>query len=123
MFKLVAAERESHALAEALERWPDWVSSAVAAVECQRALKRVRSPSAVSKRVDAVLARTTLVKVDEPVLRLASRIGTPTLRSLDALHLATALSMGDDPEAFITYDERLATAARGLKLRVLQPGR
>jgi hypothetical protein len=45
------------------------------------------------------------------------------LRSLDAIHLASALSIGDVPEAFITYDDRLAAAARKLKLHVLQPGR
>ncbi len=65
----------------------------------------------------------TLIRVDEPVLGLASRLGPQVLRTLDAIHLATALSMGDDPEAFITYDDRLAAAAQGLKLRVLQPGR
>ena len=99
------------------------MSSAIAAVECQRAIKRAGGRGAASKRADAVLGRTTFIKVDEAVLRLASRLGSPTLRSLDAMHLATALSLGDDPDAFVTYDERLAAAARGLKLKVLQPGR
>jgi hypothetical protein len=45
------------------------------------------------------------------------------IRSLDAIHLAAALSIGDYPDAFITYDDRLAAAARTLKLNVLQPGR
>jgi predicted nucleic acid-binding protein len=123
LLKLVVPERESEALERALERWPDWVASGMAAVECRRALKRARAPAAAARRVDAVLSRTTLIKLDEPVLRLASRVGTHVLRTVDAIHLATALSMGDDPEAFVTYDDRLAAAARILKLRVLQPGR
>ena len=123
LLKLVVPERESEALEQELQRWPAWVSSVMAAVECRRALKRVRVPADIARRAEAVLNRTTLIKVDEPVLRLASRVGPHVVRTLDAIHLATALSMGDDPEAFITYDDRLALAARGLKLRVLQPGR
>ena len=83
----------------------------------------VAEHAGVTRRADAVLNRITLVKLDEPVLRLASRVGPRVLRTIDAIHLATALSMGDDPEAFITYDDRLAAAARILRLRVLQPGR
>jgi len=123
LFKLLVPEPESEALERALHAWPDWVSSALAAVECRRALKRVRVPTAVAKRAEAVLAATTLIRVDEPVLRLAGQVGLPRLRTLDAIHLATARSMGDDPDVFITYDDRLAAAARTLKLRVLQPGR
>ena len=123
LVKLIVAEPESEALANTLQRWPDWVTSGMASVECQRAMKRVRAPGTVSRRAEAVLDRVTLIKVDEPVLRLAGQIGSPLLRSLDAVHLATAMSMGDDPDAFVTYDDRLAAAARALKLRVLQPGR
>ena len=57
-----------------------------------------------------------------PILHLAGTIGPPRLRSLDAIHLASALSIGDDPEAFVTYDERLAEAAREAGLNVLMPG-
>ena len=64
-----------------------------------------------------------LIRLDEPVQRLAGRIGPRELRSLDAIHLAPAVSCGDYPEAFITYDDRLAAAARTLNLNVLQPGR
>lgn len=64
-----------------------------------------------------------LIRFDEALLRLATHIGPPFLRSLEAIHLAAALSIGDYPEAFITYDDRLAAAARKLKLHVIQPGR
>lgn len=64
-----------------------------------------------------------LIRFDDALLRLATHIGPPLLRSLDAMHLAAALSIGDYPAAFITYDDRLADAARTLKLNVVQPGK
>jgi uncharacterized protein len=69
-----------------------------------------------------VLAACTLLHMDEATLRLAEKIGQPSLRSLDAIHLAAALSMGELPEAFVTYDQRLAQAARALDLTVISPG-
>ena len=59
---------------------------------------------------------------DAEIREDAGQIGAATLRSLDAIHLATALAIDDEVE-FITYDERLATAAREHRLRVVQPGR
>jgi hypothetical protein len=123
LLKLVLPERESDELARALDAWPDRVSSAIAAVECRRALRRVGAAPGVHRRADAVLQTVTLVRVDEPVLRVAGEIGPGDVRTLDAVHLATALSTGDDPEAFITYDDRLAQAGRAAGLVVLQPGR
>jgi hypothetical protein len=116
-------EPESNALSLELGRWPDWVTSELTTVECRRALTRERANASVRARSDYLLARCVLVRIDTPVLRLAEHIGSHDLRSLDAIHLATALSCGDYPEAFITYDDRLAAAARTLKLNVLQPGR
>lgn len=69
-----------------------------------------------------MLGATTLLRIDEPVLHLAERIGSPERRTLDAIHLASALSRGDDTEAFVTCDAPLARAAAALKRRVLQPG-
>ena len=73
-------------------------------------------------RLEQELAGVTLVRLDESIQRLAGTIGPPGLRSLDAIHLATALSIGDYPEAFVTYDERLATAARAAGFNVISPG-
>lgn len=53
----------------------------------------------------------------------AARLGSPQVRALDAIHLATALAIGDDDLEFITYDDRLADAARAEGLTVVQPGR
>jgi predicted nucleic acid-binding protein len=123
ILKLILPEPESEALEDALQHWPHCLCSALAVVECRRTLRRVGAVAAVEKRADGVLKAMVHLHLDEPVLRLAARIGSPLLRSLDAIHLASALSLGDDPDAFITYDERLASAARKLKLRVVQPGR
>lgn len=123
LLKLVLPERESRDLFAALQPWPDRVSSVLAAVECGRALRRGGVPASVHRRADAVLAATTLIRVDEPVLRLACTIEPAGLRTLDVLHLATALSIGDAPEAFVSYDDRLAKAAADVGLVVLQPGR
>ncbi|HSK09539.1 MAG TPA: type II toxin-antitoxin system VapC family toxin [Vicinamibacterales bacterium] len=120
--KLVAAERESGALLEALEEWPDRLSSALADVEVHRALWRARAPRAVRDRANAVLSRIVLVRIDEPVLSRASSFKEPSLRALDAIHLATALSIADHPDAFITYDARLAAAASKQRLTVAHPG-
>ena len=60
--------------------------------------------------------------VDDDVRRLAATVGSPSLRSLDAIHLATALSLGDDLGAFCCYDRRLASEAEAVGLAVLAPG-
>ena len=123
LLRLVLPEPEGDVLWVELERWRDWVTSELTAVECRRALMRERANASVRARADHLLSRCVTVRIDAAVLRVAEHIGPRELRSLDAIHLATALSMGDYPDAFITYDDRLAAAARTLKLNVLQPGR
>ena len=123
LLKLVLPERETVALRAALSKWPDWVSSGLSAIECRRAMRRARGNASERLRMDHILASCTLLRVEEPALRLAETIGPPELRSLDAIHLASALSIGDDPDAFVTYDGRLASAAREIGLNVLSPGR
>lgn len=61
--------------------------------------------------MDAVIEAVDLLPIDGPVAAGAGTVGPPALRSLDAIHLATALSLGADLEVLITYDERLAEAA------------
>lgn len=123
LLKLVLPERETIALRGALAGWPDWVTSWLSAIECKRAVRRAGGNASVRARLDHVLATCTLLRVDEPALRLAETIEPPALRSLDAIHLACALSIGDYPDAFVTYDARLASAARTIGLNVLSPGR
>lgn len=122
LVKLVSPEPETAALVAALARWPERVSSALARVELLRALRRARLPQSAFRRADQVLSAIALVHVDEMVLSAASALRSPSLRSLDAIHLATAQSIGDMPDAFITYDDRLAAAARASGFPVLAPG-
>lgn len=123
LLKLVLPEPERPALERVLSRWPDRISSVILAIECGRIMRRAGVPARLRARLDQEIETVALIRLDETVQRLAGRIGSPLLRSLDAIHIATALSCGDYPEAFITYDDRLAAAARTLKLNVLQPGR
>ena len=122
LVKLVKQEPESAALVDALERWPDRVASAIARIEVFRALRRIGASAAERGRADDALARLALVSVDEPILKLAAELPSRDLGTLDAIQLATALSIGDLPEAFVTYDARLAKAARRQGLHVVQPG-
>ena len=122
LLKLVLPEPERPALERVLSRWPDRISSVLLPIECRRIVLRAGSPPGVRARLEQELSGVTLVRLDESIQRLASTIGPPGLRSLDAIHLATALSIGDYPEAFVTYDERLAAAARAAGLNVITPG-
>jgi hypothetical protein len=69
-----------------------------------------------------VLETVALIAIDNRVLSRAVEIEPVRVRSLDAIHLATALSLGLDLAAFITYDGIQAKAARALGLPVLSPG-
>jgi len=119
--KLVHAEPES----EALRDWLDeraatgWVSSVLVEVESFRALGR-HVPTAVS-RLEPVLDLIEAVDLDPAIRVLASTIEPVTLRSLDAIHLATALLLGGRLTSFVTYDRRLADAARAMGLTVDVP--
>ncbi|MDT7553875.1 MAG: uncharacterized protein QOI16_2411 [Pseudonocardiales bacterium] len=99
---------------------PDLVSSALLAVEARRGTLRNR-PDGLPM-VDLLLHDVTLLSVSDAVIESAGRLPDPLLRSLDAIHLATALLIREDVEAVLTYDERLATAAAAHDLPVVTPG-
>lgn len=117
--KLGRPERESLALIDYLdEQQPNALTSVLADVEVRRALDRLRARGAdPGDHVRGFF----LIDLSRDVRDLAAKVA-PTLRSLEAVHLATALSIGVDLD-FVTYDDRLATAARAEGLRVVQPGR
>lgn len=71
---------------------------------------------------EPVLRPLTILELAEPVRRLAGKVGSPSLRALDAVHLATALSLGDHLGAFCCYDRRLAADAEAAGLHVVAPG-
>lgn len=118
--KLSNLERESQALIDYLEAGELEVStSAIAEVEVRRALRRLRSSRSDT---DEAVRGFYFLQFTPEVCAMASDVGSATLRSLDAIQLAAALTMGGDPD-FVTYDDRLAAAAREHGLRVVQPGR
>ncbi len=73
-------------------------------------------------RARAVLEAITLVELTPAVCEQAGRLDPPELGSLDALHLAAALSPGDDLEGLVTYDERQGLVAESLGVPVVAPG-
>ena len=95
------------------------MSSAIALVEVTRAAAR-RGP-VQRLRAEELLRQTTLISVTEGMLQVAAAIGEPALRTLDAIHLATALEVTADFEALVTYDRRLADAAREIGIEVASP--
>jgi uncharacterized protein len=69
-----------------------------------------------------MLTRIAFVELDAELARLAAATGAPELRTLDAIHVASALRLGPELDAFVTYDDRQATTARELGLTVEAPG-
>ncbi len=117
--KLPLREAELDALLAELADWDGYVSSALLGVEAIRVCGRYEERYAVEAR--AFLEGVALLPLDDAVLDEAAAIGSAELRSLDALHLATALSVRDEIGVFVTYDERLGAAAVDRGLAVSQP--
>jgi predicted nucleic acid-binding protein len=119
LVKLAVREPESDALRRYLRRRRPLVSSALARTEVVRALAPL-GPGAVERGRD-VLARVDLLRISNRVLDAAGSLVPPDLRSLDAIHLASAEQFGSDLTGFVTYDDRLASAASSRGLRVIRP--
>ena len=118
--KLVVAEPESAALhAWATTPGRVLVTSDLTRTELVRAVRRVDATLALAAR--AVLDAVVLIRATPAVFESAARLDPPGLRTLDALHLATALILGDDLEAMVTYDERLAQSCTPYGVTVLAP--
>jgi uncharacterized protein len=123
LLKLLFEERESAALEAWLTDHPAPVlSSELAKVEVVRAARRLDpDPDAVST-ARRLVTQLDLVPLSADVLEAAADIGDPLLRSLDALHLASASAVGTPLMAFVAYDRRLTAAGRNLGLPVAHPG-
>ncbi|MBV8083188.1 MAG: type II toxin-antitoxin system VapC family toxin [Chloroflexi bacterium] len=117
--KLFSLEAESSALKAYLTSWSRSVSSALLRVEGLRTATKLGPEALVSARFR--LSFVTLMPIDDAVLQDAATIGPRELRSLDAIHLATAQQLGSDLGVVVTYDARLAGAARQLGLPVSAP--
>ena len=117
--KLAVREPESLALRRYLRRRQPLVSSALARTAVLRAL--LPAGDEAMTRGHAVLQRIDLVRVNDRILNAAGVLRPPELRSLDAIHLATAQELGDELSALVTYDDRMVTAAKQLGYRIVQP--
>ena len=115
-------EKESGVLQKSLSAWPVRVTSELARVEVLRAARRATEQPGIEKRAEEVMAGLYLLKMDGDILSEAARLEPRIVRSLDAIHLASALSLGADLGAIVTYDGNMATAATSCGLRVLAPG-
>jgi predicted nucleic acid-binding protein len=117
--KLPLQEIEREALLGELAEWDGYVSSALLGVEAIRACERYGEEYAEDAR--SFIVDVALLPLDDAVLDVAASIGPRKLRSLDALHLATALSIRGEIGAFLTYDDRLAEAATDHGLPIARP--
>ena len=120
--KLLADEEETSALTAWIAGSEDLalVSSDLVRTELMRAIRRAHPAAAHSVR--DLLSTLMLVPISTDICESAARLEPPTLRSLDAIHLATALVAGEDLEAMLTYDDRLAEASLRYGLKVVAPG-
>lgn len=118
--KLVVEEPESWALADALAG-DQLISSEICRVELGRVLRRLGLGQGAERLVRGVVERIELLRLDDQILDRAGELGPNDLRTLDAIHLASALAIGRELDAVVTYDRRLAAAAEGAGFAVLTP--
>lgn len=117
--KLVAEEAESAALRRHLRRGHLRTSAILLETEALRAASRLSAEHLAVAR--QLLRGLALIQLDRPLYAMAGTLAPPELRSLDALHVAAALALGQDLADFITYDSRMIAAARNHGLPVVSP--
>ncbi len=117
--KLVVREAESRSLKQFMRDRTTRMSSRVLTVELLRAVRRAGPTSA--GQAQSLLDVMELVELNAVIASRAAALEPAGLRSLDAIHLASALELGEELDAFITYDARQAAAARELGLPVASP--
>jgi predicted nucleic acid-binding protein len=125
LVKLVVREAESNAIEAEVSRWDLIATSDIAAVELPRATARARADGragvADSRVVLELLAALIIVPMTDDVRALAATLEPVELRTLDAIHLGCALALGDDLAGVLTYDHRMAEAARARGVGVIAP--
>lgn len=123
LMKLVTREKETPALMAFVNGenpWGEaarWGTSYLGKIEVTRAAARI-SPEA-QEAAGQVMSHLWFTPIDRHIIELAGLVSPSTLRTLDALHLATALKLG---YPLVAYDQRLIQAARAAGLSVYSPG-
>ncbi len=120
LVKLVVTEPESAQLARSIPEDAEVVTSALSVAEVARAVKLAELEDDTEPDPDALLAGCTLVDVDLVVLRDAAALASRSLRTLDAIHLATAIRVS--PDTVLAYDRQLVRATKVAGLHVEMPG-
>lgn len=122
LVKLVVEEAESDALSDELARWPGEASSDIARVELRRVVHRMGAGSSEPmEKADRLLSTVDLIHITEAILDAAGALDPPGLRSLDAVHLASAYTLGDQLGVLVTYDKRMLRAAEEAGLPTSAP--
>jgi uncharacterized protein len=127
LVKRALDEEHSDALRDAIDAFHDdeatVCSSSLAWIEVSRGLRSrldAQNPALVVSLIDLALSGVEQAPITAPVIGSARRIGSPFMRSLDAIHLATASLL--DVELVVAYDERLLTIAAEFGFRTSSPG-
>ena len=119
LVKLIVRESESDALRRYLNSAGPLTSSILVTVEVSRAVARVAADAGAT--VTSVFEGLNVLAFDARIAARAAALDPAGLRTLDAIHLATALELRDELTAFVSYDDRLSTAAREMGLPVVAP--
>jgi uncharacterized protein len=119
--KLLVEEDHSRAFAEFYDDHATdaWVTSTLLRVELLRAVSRALPESILDAR--ELLLAFAFVAIDDEIIEAAASVPDRRLRSLAAIHLATARTLGDDLDGLVSYDERLAAAAQRAGIETLAP--
>jgi uncharacterized protein len=120
LVKLFKAEPQTAAFRAALAQWPVRVASELIRVEAICTARRIGGED-VLDRANAALERITLIPLTQQVIELAVGEHTPPLRAMDAIHLATAVTIREDLGAVFVYDADLHAAACAHDLNPLAP--
>lgn len=121
LVKMIVTEQNSSELVAWVRSMkPAFVASDLLRIEALRSARRI--DSRVVKAAREALRSVQFIALSSEVCELAAELEPAVLRSLDAAHLATALIIGDDLDAVITYDQRFSEACDHLGLNVVAPG-
>lgn len=120
LIKTLVDEAESDALSRWLQYHQQLAACDITRVEAARAI-RASTPEALPL-LRVLMGELVMIRLDDNIYETAATLDPPSLRSLDAIHLASALSIGADLAGILTYDARMTRGARSLGLHVESPG-
>jgi uncharacterized protein len=120
LVKLIVSEQNSKNLVSWVDGCKqDLFISELARTEVIRAISRV--DPGLNKQFNAIVTRFGVIRVSTQVLTIAAVLSPTTLRTLDAIHLASCVILGDELTGFVTYDNAQASAAIQNKIEVITP--